>query len=93
MQNWNYETDFDSYNQDSEMVRVTVYFNIDRDDDEVLEFGRLVFKKCYEIDVVSYSAYYLDGSERVYEPTQDDLKDWNHDIRQALQKQFARQTA
>ncbi|MGE3608030.1 MAG: hypothetical protein AB7I27_00480 [Bacteriovoracaceae bacterium] len=89
---YDHEAEFVGYNEDSEMVSVHIGFNIDRDDNEVLEFGRLVFKKVYEIEVVKITARYF-NSDKEYKVTPEDLKWWNQDIKKAMQKKFERETA
>lgn len=89
---YDHEAEFTAYNEDSELVTVHIGFNIDRDDNEVLEFERLVFKKCYAIEPVKITARYF-NSEKEYTITEEDLKWWNQDIKQAMQRRFERETA
>lgn len=92
--NYAHETEFRVYTceESARLVDVYITFNIDEDDMEVLENSRLVFKKCYGIELGHITARIL-GTDEEYTPTTDDLCDWSHDLREALQKELRRQTA
>ena len=92
MYDYAHEVEFETYNENDVQVRVHISFNIDQDDIEVLEFSRLVFKKCYSIELGHITATIL-GTDNAYNPTDNDLLEWKRDIESALKKEFNRQTA
>lgn len=92
MTDYRFEASFRAYNELGQLVDVQVTFNIDEDDTEVLEFDRLVFKRCYGIELGHVTAWLITESEP-YQPSKEDLEEWNHDIKHALQREFKRQVA
>lgn len=95
MNQYDYYTHFSAYAYaDERPVEVSVYFNLEVDDLEYLEGRLMTLNRTYSIELGPITAIYSDNAKgEIYEPTEDDLKEWKLEMEKALKKVVARQIA
>lgn len=80
-----HSTWFIAYNDECELVRVTVHFNIHEEVSHVFDFRENILKACQSVEIIGYTAEFQDKRGE-YHPTEDDISGWDMDVEQAIEK-------
>lgn len=89
---YDHEAELRVFNESGELIDVYVTFNIDFDTEDHYLCGQLVHKKTYTLDLGHVSARSV-IKHVMYKPTDADLKEWDSEIKSAINKEIRRQTA
>lgn len=89
---YDHHAEFRAFTVNGDMVDVTATFNIDFDWEEDCLCGQQIEKKVYAVERGHISAW-LVGKSLEYTPTEEDLKEWDFEIRSSIRQRMKRITA